>query len=190
MKLSHTLGMTACAALLAASGVAMADVAAKGIYYAPGSIIVQSSCGAISPTLAVGATSDAVFFYPGAGGSNFDLVSPAVSSSTKPGGAVAYACLPGTYSAGKFTAAKVPVGGLNGASIPYACFADTLAGPGDGGKPGTSGHNPVATATVSFNAAATSDPTAGQALSVETTETLNLGSTSCSYTTDATWFAR
>jgi hypothetical protein len=190
------MGMTACAALMAASGIASAaDVAAKGVYYAPGGLIVQSSCGAISPTLAVGVTSDAVFFYPGAGGSNFDIDSPAVSPATKTGGAAAYACLPGTLSVvkgvTKFTAMKVPLTGLNGASMPYACYADTLAGPGDGGKPGTAGKTPVATATVSFNAAATSNPIPGAALDVETTETLNLGGgLTCTYVTDATWFAR
>jgi hypothetical protein len=204
MKLSHTIGITASAALLAASGFAAAQTA-RATYYAPGGVIVASTCGTISPTLAVGNTSTSVAFYPGAGLTNFTLVAPSTSpAASSPGSTVAYTCVAGTYTTtsrtvrgvttttAKWTPAAVPAGGLNGATMPFGCFADTqLGGQGDGGRLGTLGHAPVATVDVAFNAAATTDPTAFQTMSVETTETLLVsGAPACSYTTDATWFSR
>jgi hypothetical protein len=199
MNFSCSAGLTAFAALIAASGLASADVAVKGTYIAPGGVIVASTCGAVSASLAVGNTSNAVAFYPGPSLGNFTIVSPSTDPTKGAGSTAAYTCRAGTYKAGgtvarptaTWTNAIVPATGLNGASLPFACFLDTLAGPGIGAKIGTAGHAPTAVINLTINAAPTSDAVVGQTLSVETTEQLVLGGTPvCSYTTDATWFAK
>jgi len=276
MKLSHTMGLSALATLVAASGVASADVAAKNTYYAPNGVVVTTSDadgGAICKSFGFvpGTISSAVIIYPGArvsgvGGANMTLVSPSTpSTATSAGSTLAYTCRAGTLTpvstkeayidgtiagttltvtkvmsgalavgqtitgtgiaanttivsgsgtswkisqsatvtkaeaisasavtGARWTPAYVPAGGLGGATIPFACFADSQSGgAGDGGHVYTSGDNPVATANITFNVAQTSNGTLPtNTLSAATTEVVTAGGATCTYETDATWFAR
>lgn len=199
MKLSHKIGMSACAALLAASGVASADVAAKNTYYAPNGVIVTATDGAGGAIcnafkLTVGTLVSTVVFYPGASGANLTVVSPATSpSATSAGSTTAYTCRAGTLtktgtSTYKWTPYLVPAGGINGQTVPFACFADTQSGgAGDGGKVFTAGHLPVATASVTFNVAATHN--GSSTLSAAVTEAVTVSGNTCTYETDGSWFA-
>lgn len=208
MRTSDTLKLVLGVALLAPGGVALADVAAKNTYYAPGGVIVKASDaagGAICSgfNLVPGVTTDAVIFYPGApsggvGGTNMTLVSPSTPDTARSAGSTtAYTCRAGTLTSStvkgvtkyKWTPAVVPASGLDGAVMPFACFLDSQkGGAGDGGKVFTPNFLPVATASITFHAAQTHN--GSNSLSTATTEAITVGSNTCTYETDATWYAR
>jgi hypothetical protein len=196
MKLSHKMGLSACTALMAVSGFALAaDVAATNTYYGSG-YTVASTCPAAYG--AVGYPSNPVVFYPGASGKTLTLVSAATTPTSNPGAVASYTCRAGTYVPssvvkGKtvnatWTPAAVPAGGLNGAKLPFACFADSLAGPGDGGSLPTNGKAPVISVSIGFTAAATH--AGSNVLVVETNEVFPTGATTtCTVTADEVWYA-
>lgn len=166
MKLAHQLGMVAGTALLAASGFASAAT----IYHASG-VIVASSCGAISPNLAVGHLSESTVIYPGQGALGMQLVSPNSSG-------------PGTASFCSTTAAADVTGA---SAMPFSCYTNNIAQ----GKTLPTGATPL---SITYTASATSvnagTQVKGAALNTESVAVLDLGSFKCSFTTDATWVAQ
>jgi hypothetical protein len=180
MKLSHTLGMTACAALLVASGFASAaDVAAKNNYRAYGYITSATDVagGALCASFkqAVGNVVNTTFVYPGVGGT-MSLITGGTDVTTAAGKANTNVCI---------ATSPVPATGLNGATLTFTCYTDTLAGPAAGS---------IANITTTFTAAKTSTPTAGAAVSVSANSTLTVtvipAPSSCTFTQDATWIAQ
>lgn len=177
MKLSYTLGVTACAALLAASGIASAVTTT----YQTSGYIVQASdaaggalCKAFGTT--VGAPSTSTVFWAGQGATGTVLVSPGTakqSSNTSNKTATSICTTSNTAD-------------LTGAStMNFNCYENTQ---GQTSIPSSA----IATIAATFKGAATSvnagTATAGAAINVETTSTLSVtGVGSCSFTTDATW---
>jgi len=166
MKLSHTMGMAAGAALLAVSGIASAVTT-----YQTSGYIVQSTCGSLSPTLAAGSAQSSTVVYPGQGAAGMILVSPAALG-------------PGTVS----ICTTTQNADLTGGSMSFTCYSNSLTT--------TTTTIPTSGTPLSstFTGAATSvnlgTATAGAAINVESVSTLPTGpTTSCSFTTDATWTA-
>lgn len=203
MKLSHTMGLSALAMMAASTGVASADVAAKNTYYIPGAVVVSVSDvagGAICKGFGytVGTLTNAWVIYPGAGAAGLTLISPATSpTATTTGSQTAYTCRAGDYTTTvsktgvtsyKWTNYTTPLGGISGQTVPMSCFADTAAGAGNGGKLITPGKLPVAKANVVFNLAATAN--GAKTLTGALTETVSVGTASCTFEADGTWFAR
>jgi hypothetical protein len=178
MKLSHTLGTTACAALLAVSGLASADNAARNTYQTNGYTVSTSDLagGAICNAfgLKVGAPSSSTIAYPGAGGlaGSFTLISTGTSpAANTTGSGVTSVCL---------SQGAVPSTGLDGATITFSCYENSSA---QSAPPAT----PAATIVTTFAAAKTSDPVAGRTVNVEAVSALTVGTSTCNFTSDTTW---
>ena len=118
MRHSFKLGLTASALFVAASNAASAADLGKGTN-AITAVITQSTCGSLSPALKQGTSivSDILFGGPG---TKVTLASAGTSSTGKPGSASSSICVATTAT---------PAAGLNGATITFNCFGDTLSGP-------------------------------------------------------------
>jgi hypothetical protein len=154
------------ATFFALSGVALASDMKTGYQESDG-YITQSTCGSLSSSLAVGAPVDSWAVYPGAGKTGFVLATPATSSSGSAGSASTQVCT---------TTAAVPSGGLNGASLTFSCYADTVSGPAS---------SPQAQLQSKFKMGASHSVDVKQ---VTTTANLIVnGVNVCNFTSDATW---
>jgi hypothetical protein len=161
-----TFATTAASALLAFAGAASAADMIKGYQDSHG-YITQSTCGNLSASLKVGSPVGSWAFYPGAGKTGFVLATPATVSTGKAGSAETQVCT---------TAAAVPATGLNGASITFNCYADTVSGPGS---------SPQAQLQSKFTMGASHSADIKQ---VTTTANLIVnGVNLCNFTSDATW---
>jgi hypothetical protein len=163
-----TLTTTTAAALIAFSGIASAADMLTGYQESDG-YVTQSTCGSLSPSLAVGSPTDSWARYPGASKTGFTLASPGTTSSTSAGGANTNVCV---------ATAAVPSTGLNGASLTFNCYTDTTSGPGS---------SPTAQLKSTFKMGASHS---AQVKQVTTTSSLVInGVTACSFTADSTWTA-
>ena len=102
--------------LLAASAGASAADIPKVIYLAEG-VVTASTCGKLSPSLAVGTTTLSSVRYPGAGKRDMVFGSPATAKNGKPGSAATNVCT---------TPALIPAKGLHGATVKFNCFTDAV----------------------------------------------------------------
>ena len=115
---SLKLGLTTCALSVAASSAASAADLGKG-NNAVNAVITQSTCGTISPTLKKGTSILSNILYGGPG-TKAMLVAAGTVSTGKPGSANTSVCVATTAT---------PKAGLNGASVAFTCYDDTLSGP-------------------------------------------------------------
>lgn len=178
MKFSYTLGLTACAALLAASGVASAAVT---IYGTSGYVVsAQDAAGHAGACAAyqqaVGNPSSAQIYYPGSGVVGLAEETGGTSpSSTTSNSSATYSCIDSS-------GAPAIVAGHTTPSFSLACYADTMAGPGS---------SPVVALTQTLKVAAVgaNGVKNTNVLDVETTTNfLGAGlATYCTTITDSTW---
>lgn len=125
MKLAYVLGLSACAAFVAAAGAASA---ATTIYGASGYVVsakdapgATGSCAAFSQHL--GDPVSTQFYYPGSGVVGFNEVTSGTSpTSTTSNSTVTYTCVDGS-GAPALTAGKTTP------TYALACYADTMSGP-------------------------------------------------------------
>jgi hypothetical protein len=172
MKLSHTLGMTALAAMLAASGFA----SAAGTHYRADGYIVSSTCGALSASLAAGVESlgDLYLQKAGVAGSAVESAGTA-PTATGAGSTVTFSCI---NNAGAPAAPRGSTNQLDGKTMVFVCYTDHQTGPG------------AATYVLSqaFTAKATHS---ANAYTVESVNTLLNGITPvCSWTTDGSYIVQ
>jgi hypothetical protein len=179
MKLSHTLGMTACAALLAASGMASA---ATTIWVSNGYIVSTTNhptsatdttnyCGLYQQV--VGYPSNTTWYLPATGGTGIALATSGITASTGVGGAVAYV---GASS-------NTMPASLNKATLGFGVYGDSLAGPGA---------NALIAITIAFATNTVGAPASNASvMNVESTETFTTGAPYfaplCTAITDSTW---
>ena len=166
MRDSLKLGLTTCALVVAASGIASAADVAKGTY-GINAIVTKSSCGSLSPLLKQGSTTLTDILYAGTAG-KAALVSPGTTSTSKAGSATTQTCLATKATGGT---------GLNGATITFSCYQDTASGPAK---------SPLAKIQAKFKVGATH---VASAHSVTVTSNLYVGSSpapTCAFTTDGT----
>jgi hypothetical protein len=159
---SLKLGLTACALFAAASGAASAADIAAGNYSVSG--FTTSSTCTIPGSPKKGEVNTATIVYPGAGKAGMILANPATTSTTKAGGGTTQVCV---------ATGKVPAAGLNGATIPFACYDDTEAGPAK---------TPLAKISAKFKVGESHSP---QIVTVGLTATVT-SPLSCKFTTDGT----
>jgi hypothetical protein len=171
--------MTACAALLAASGIASALTTGTVVYGTDGYVVSAvdgpgypaGTCVAYGQ--AVGTHSTAQVYAVPAGSPGFTLVTNGTSATaTTTDSSLAYSCTSGT---------AMPTT-LAGATLSLACYANTVAGAGTSAVIGIVEKFAVTkTGQNGLNVASTTD--------VETTSTfLGAGfSTACTTITDSTW---
>jgi hypothetical protein len=163
---SYKIGLTVCALFVAASSAASAADLGKGPNAING-IVTQSTCGTLSPTLKQGTNTLSNILYGGPG-AKATLASPGTSSTGKPGSASTSVCVATTAT---------PSAGLNGATITFNCYGDTLSGPAA---------SPQAKIKATFKIGASHDPSVKQ---INTVSSLFLGASptpTCSFTTDGT----
>lgn len=167
MKLSHTMGLTAFAAVLAASGLAMAGTtySAKGYVTA----ISDAAGGAICSGFkqAVGNPSNSTVFYAGPSLAGTALAAGATGPSSAKGGAETFVC----------TTTDAPAT-LNGSTLHYNCYLNTLSQK----SPPTT---PLGTIASTYTIGASS--AGNYALTVESANTITIGANSCNFTVDAVW---
>jgi len=164
LRNSHTLGLTACALVVAASGAASAADILVGNYSVNG-FTTSTTCPAGSGTPTKGAVSIATVIYPGAGKAGMVLANPATTAKSAAGTGATQVCV---------ATGKVPAAGLNNATMTFKCYNDTEKGPATG---------PLATITSKFKVGASHSP---QIRTVEVTTTIPiLGN--CHFTNDGTY---
>ena len=118
MRHFFKLGLTTFALFAAASNAASAADLGKGTN-AVNAVITQSTCGSLSPTLKQGTSLLSNILYGGPG-TKATLAAPGTSSTGKPGSANTSVCIATTAT---------PKAGLNGATVAFTCYDDTLSGP-------------------------------------------------------------
>ncbi len=163
MRNSHTLALTACALLIAASSAASAADIAVGNYSVTG--YTTSSTCTLPGTPQKGGASTATVVYPGAGKTGMFLANPATASNTAAGKGATQVCV---------SAGKVPAAGLNNATLTFKCYSDTEAGPAA---------SAIATITAKFKIGASHSP---DIKTVEVTSSIT-SPISCKFTTDGTY---
>ena len=162
MRDSLKLGLTACAAFMAASGAASAADILAGNYSVSG-FTTSSNC-TIAGSPQKGDVNTATIVYPGAGKAGMILANPATTKTSKAGTGATQVCV---------AAGKVPAAGLNNATIVFNCYNDTETG---------EAKTPLAKISAKFKVGATHTP---QIVTVGLTATVT-SPISCKFTTDGT----
>jgi hypothetical protein len=164
---SFKFGLAACVLFVAASSAASAADLRKG-NNSINAFVTQSTCGTLSPTLKRGVNILSNILYGGPR-TKVTLAAPGTSATGKPGSASSSLCVATTAT---------PAGGLNGATITFNCFGDTLSGPAK---------SPQAKIRVNFKIGASHSASVNQ---INTVITLFVPATAakatCSYTDDGT----
>lgn len=178
MKLSLTLGMTACAALMAVSGIA----SAASVMYDADGYVTAATDGAKYPGFcalygqAVGTHSTPNFYYPGAGVPGMALESAGTAATAnKSNSGVTYSCISSNPS-------PTLKAGTTTLPITFVCTGDNMSGPG----------STVAFFTQTMKVSAIGGgATTSKNFLVETTSTYLDGSfqTICTATNQSTWTA-
>lgn len=171
MRDSIKFGLTTCGLVVAASSAASAADLAKG-NNTVNAFITQTTCGTLSPTLKKGVNILSNILYNGPN-TKVTLAAPGTLATGKAGSASTSVCVATT---------PTPAAGLDGATVTFNCYADTLAGPTKA---------PQAKIQVKFDIGASHAPTVKQintviALFVPATAT----KATCKYTDDGTAVAQ
>jgi len=168
---SSKFGLTACGLVVAASSAASAADLGKG-NNTVNAFITQSTCGTLSPTLKKGVNILSNILYNGPR-TKVTLAAPGTSANGKAGSASSSVCVAAT---------PTPAAGLDGATIIFNCYGDTLAGPTK---------SPQAKIRVKFNIGASHAASVNQ---INTVIALFVPATAakptCSYTDDGTAVAQ
>lgn len=167
MKVSHKLGLTAVAGTLSISALASAAGLVKGAY--DSNTYITSASGSICSAggLAKGKAQSSTVIFPGNGQPKMVLASPFTSSTGKVGSASTNVCV---------STAKVPATGIDGKTLTFNCYADTVNGPAS---------SPQAQLKAKFDVGASHSPSIFQ-VTVHAQILLN-GVNGCTFTTDGTW---
>lgn len=164
MRNSYTLGLTACAMLMAVSGAASAAGELTVGNYSVSGFTTSSTC-TIAGTPQKGQASAATIVYPGPGKAGLILANPATTAKTAAGGGATQVCV---------ATGKVPAAGLNGATVAFKCYNETEKGPAT---------SALASITAKFTIGATHSP---QISTVEVASTIT-SPISCKFTTEGTY---
>jgi hypothetical protein len=162
------MGVAALAASFGVSGLASAVT-----IYGTDGFITDSTCGALSSTLAVGAEQVGQLYLQPAGIAGSSTESAATVSTLNggtpvPGSTVTYSCVTNNGAPAK----------LNGNTMTFVCYKDTQSGPGSAAY----------VLTQKFKVTATNNKAAN---TVETVNTLLAGITPiCHWTTDGTYITQ
>jgi hypothetical protein len=119
LRNSYKLALTVCALFAAVSSVASAADIAAGNYSVTG-FTTSSTCPNVGGAPQKGGASNATVVYPGAGKAGMILANPATTAKTAAGKGVTEVCV---------ATGKVPVAGLNKATIAFTCYDDAETGP-------------------------------------------------------------
>lgn len=167
MKVSHQLGLTAVVGTLSLSVVASAADLVKGTY--DSSTYITSASGSLCSTanLTKGTAQNSTVIFPGAGQPKMVLASPYTASTGKVGSASTNVCV---------ATAKVPTTGLDGKTLTFNCYADTVNGPASSAQ---------AQLKAKFDIGASHSPSVYQ-VTVHSQILLN-GANVCTFTTDGTY---
>ncbi|HTJ65144.1 MAG TPA: hypothetical protein VL899_15180 [Alphaproteobacteria bacterium] len=167
MKVSHKLGLTAIVGTLSAAAMAPAADLVKGTYDSSTYVTSASGnlCGTAGLTKGTAQTSTVVF--PGNGQPKMVLASPYTSSKGSVGSASTNVCV---------ATAKVPTTGIDGKTLSFNCYADTVNGPAKSAQ---------AVLKAKFDVGA-SHSTSIYQVTVHSQILVN-GTNICSFTTDGTY---
>jgi hypothetical protein len=150
----------------AADDVLAADIA-KGTYDVTGIVTAAASANCTAAGLKKGSAATSTIIYPGAGQLKMTLASPFTAPTGKPGSAATYVCI---------AVGKVPATGLNGASITFNCWNDTVRGPAK---------TPTAQIRAKYTVGASHSPSVSQVTAVSSI--IVGGKNFCTYTTDSSY---
>jgi hypothetical protein len=164
---SYKLGLTLCTTLLAVSAAASAADIPTGTYAVSGFTTSATGSECSLAGLKKGAASDSSVIYPGAGQTKMILASPFTASTGAKGSAATNVCV---------AVGKVPAAGLDGASMTFNCYDDTVKGPASSAQ---------AQLKSTFNVGASHSASVKQV--TVTSKVIVGGTTFCTFSNDGTY---